>query len=304
MSQAPGGAALDRTLREVSETLERAGVPSPRVDAEALLAHALGVPLAEVWRRSVLGQALPEETRGDLEELVRRRAARVPLQHLTGVAHFRGLSLRIGQGVFVPRPETEVLVGLALDAVRAAEAAGAATPVVLDLCTGSGAIALAIKDEHPGADVAGVEVSEDAHAWACRNVEHTGLDVTVLLGDAAASERVVGAWLAGRAPDVLTCNPPYIPTGAVPRDLEVRDHDPALALYGGSTDGLAIPLTMAARAAALLRPGGVLLMEHADVQGEDLVRRLDGTGAWSEVIDHLDLSGRPRVVRAVRAAGS
>ena len=168
--------------------------------------------------------------------------------------------------------------------------------MVVDLCTGSGAIALAIKDEVPGAEVHGVELSDLAHAWAVRNRDDLGLDVEMVLGDATTAF----AELEGEV-DVVVSNPPYIPVGAVPNDPEVRDHDPDVALYGGSADGLRIPLEVAARAARLLRPGGVLLMEHADVQGRSLPAALRGSGAWTGVEDHPDLAGRPRVTRAVRA---
>ena len=160
------------------------------------------------------------------------RAARVPLQHLTGQAHFRRLTLAVGPGVFVPRPETEVTAGHAIDAASAL----GPDAVVVDLCTGSGAIALAVKDELPGARVLAVELSDLAHGWAVANRDRLGLDVEVRLGDATtAFDDLEGAV------DVVVSNPPYIPVGAVPVDPEVRDHDPEVALYGGSADGLADP---------------------------------------------------------------
>jgi len=168
--------------------------------------------------------------------------------------------------------------------------------VVVDLCGGSGAIALAIKDEVPAAEVHGVELSALAHAWAIRNRDDLGLDVDLRLGDAtlAFPDLEAGA-------DVVVSNPPYIPVGAVPNDPEVRDHDPEVALYGGSSDGLRIPLEVAARAAVLLRPGGFFVMEHADVQGVSLPAALRATGLWQDIRDHKDLNGRPRAVTAVRA---
>ena len=278
-------------VRAAAGVLAAAGVRSPRVDAELLLAHVLDRDLSELRRALVLGEPVGEGERAAYDRLVEQRAARVPLQHLTGVAHFRRLSLRVGPGVFVPRPETEVLVDLALADLRAAGEA----PVVVDLCTGSGAIALAVADEWPEARVHAVELSEDAHAWAAANVARSGLRVDLRLGDATtAFEDLLGQV------DVVVSNPPYIPPGSVPVDPEVRDHDPEVALYGLGEDGLQVPLAVAARAAELLVPGGVLLMEHADVQGEELVRRLTATGDWMEVTDHADLTGLPRVTRAVR----
>ncbi len=287
------GTGLGDLLRSATGTLAGAGVPSPRADAEALLAHALGMPTAEVRRAALLGRGVGDRERAAYEQLVAQRAARVPLQHLTGEAHFRTLTLRVGPGVFVPRPETEVLVDLALAELATADRD---RPVVVDLCTGSGAIALAVAAEHPAATVHAVELEEDAHAWAQANVTATGLPVDLRLGPAQqAFPDLVGAV------DVVLSNPPYIPPGSVPVDPEVRDHDPAAALYGLGEDGLQVPLEVAARAAELLVGGGVLLMEHADVQGEDIVQRLRATGHWAAVDDHPDLTGRPRVVRAVRA---
>jgi release factor glutamine methyltransferase len=224
--------------------------------------------------------------------LVAERAARVPLQHLTGQAHFRHLTLSVGPGVFTPRPETEVVAGLAIDAARRSGPA----PVVVDLCTGSGAIALAVADEVSGATVHAVELSVEAHAWAARNVEATGLPVELRLGDATAAYPELDGTV-----DVVVSNPPYIPVGMVPLDPEVRDHDPEVALFGGSGDGLAIPLAVARRAAGLLRAGGTLVMEHADSQGEALPAALRRTGEWLDVEDHQDLTGRPRATVATRA---
>jgi len=167
---------------------------------------------------------------------------------------------------------------------------------VVDLCTGSGAIALAIKDEVPAAEVHGVELSDLAHAWAIRNRDDLGLDVDIRLGDATSAFPDLEA-----AVDVVVSNPPYIPVGAVPNDPEVRDHDPDVALYGGSADGLRIALEVAARAAVLLRTGGFFVMEHADVQGDSLPAALRAAGCWRDIQDHVDLNGRPRAVTAVRA---
>jgi release factor glutamine methyltransferase len=282
------GSDLRSAVRAATARLAEAGIASAESDAVVLAAHALGSTVGDVRKAMVLGAAAPAA----YEELVEARASRLPLQHLTGRAGFRGLELEVGPGVFVPRPETEVVAGLAIDAARAAGEA----PVVVDLCTGSGAIALSVKDEVPAAQVYAVELSELAHAWAVRNRERTGLDVQVRLGDATAAFGELDGSV-----DVVVSNPPYIPLGAVPVDPEVREHDPEVALYGGSEDGLATPLAVAARAAALLRPGGVLVMEHADTQGESLPAALVATGRWRDVRDEPDLTGRPRATVAVRA---
>lgn len=287
---------LRAVVAEASLALRSAGVASPEADALALAAHALGVEPAELRRRMILGNGAEPAFYDRFEGLVRERAARVPLQHLTGRAAFRRLELEVGPGVFVPRPETEVVAGLAIEAVHAALARGTPAPVVVDLCTGSGAIALAIKDEAPPARVCAVELDALAHAWAVRNREVTELEVDLVLGDATTAFPD----LEGSV-DVVVSNPPYVPVGQAPLDPEVRHHDPDVALYGGSADGLAIPQRVAARAAALLRPGGVLVMEHADCQGESLPAALRRTGEWTDVSDRLDLGGRPRATVAHRA---
>ncbi|HMM94690.1 peptide chain release factor N(5)-glutamine methyltransferase [Phycicoccus sp.] len=269
------------------------GIGSPDADAVELAAFALGTDASEVRRRMVLRDAADAGFLDRYDGLVAERLSRVPLQHLTGRAFFRRLTLAVGPGVFVPRPETEVTAGLAIDAAREA----GERPLVVDLCTGSGAIALAVADEVPGARVHAVELGPEAHAWAAQNVARLGLLVQLRLGDATtAFDDLEGSV------DVVVSNPPYIPDGAVPVDPEVRDHDPELALYGRSRDGLAVPLAVAARAAVLLRPGGTLVMEHADEQGESLPAALRATGDWVDVVDHRDLTGRPRTTVAVRAS--
>ncbi|MGA8248244.1 MAG: peptide chain release factor N(5)-glutamine methyltransferase, partial [Nocardioides sp.] len=226
------------------------------------------------------------------DELVARRAAREPLQHLTGVAHFRHVDLLVGPGVFVPRPETELLAGWAIDAARdAVPASSADGPVVVDLGTGSGAVAKAIKDELPRADVYAVELDEQAYAWAARNLAGTGVDLRQ--GDlGAAFDELAGAV------DVVVSNPPYIPHEAWESvAVEVRDHDPQLALYA-SGDGLDTIRVVERRAALLLRPGGVVGVEHADVQGVSAPEVFSRTGRWEQVRDHADLAGRARFLTA------
>jgi release factor glutamine methyltransferase len=283
--------SLRREVQAAASTLAEAGVPSPETDAVALAAFVLGSDPADVRKQIVLGAETDAGFADRYGGLVAERARRVPLQHLTGRAAFRRLELSVGPGVFVPRPETELAAGLAIDGARAA----GPRPVVVDLCTGSGAIALAVKDEVPDAQVYAVELGVEAHAWAVRNVIDTGLEVELVRGDAATAFPELDGTV-----DVVVSNPPYIPVGMVPLDPEVRDHDPELALYGGSEDGLAVPLAVAARAAVLLRPGGLLVMEHADTQGRSLPAALLRSGGWSEVRDHEDLTGRPRTTTARR----
>jgi release factor glutamine methyltransferase len=170
-------------------------------------------------------------------------------------------------------------------------------PVVVDLCTGSGALALAVATEVPGCDVHAVELSVQAHAWAARNVQRWAPGLDLRLGDAASAFDDLDGTV-----DVVVSNPPYVPPGSVPVDPEVRDHDPEVALYGGGPDGLAVPRLVVAAASRLLRPGGLLVVEHADVQQPALLAVLAGSGAWDHPTGHRDLTGRPRYVTARRAS--
>jgi release factor glutamine methyltransferase len=290
------GAAAARTLsdalRAATQRLAEAGVPSPRHDAEALAAHVLRRPRAEVVVAALRGDdvALGET----YDDLVAERARRVPLQHLTGVATFRGLDLAVGPGVFVPRPETEVVAQAAVDEARVVVADGR-SPVVVDLCTGSGAIAVAVAVEVPYAEVHAVELSEHAVAWAARNAAAHAPVVDLRTGDAATAFPELDGLV-----DVVVSNPPYVPPDSVPVDPEVRDHDPEVALYGLGPDGLQVPRLVVASAARLLRPGGLLVVEHAEVQQPGLRAVLMSSGLWDDVAGHLDLTGRPRYVTARR----
>jgi release factor glutamine methyltransferase len=267
-------------LDEAVATLLTAGVPTPRVDAELLLAHVLGVP------RSRLALARPEDAEAArFAQLVQRRAARVPLQHLTGSAPFRHLDVAVGPGVFVPRPETELLVDAVLPVLRDSS-------IVVDLCAGSGALALAIAQEAPGTRVYAVENSPAALVWLRRNCE--GTDVTVVDGDVRDPDLL--ADLRGSV-DVVVSNPPYVPFD-MRVDPEVRA-DPDEAVFAGP-DGLAVVPSVLARAAELLRDGAVLALEHDDTQGTAVPGLLRADGCWVDVTDHVDLTGRPRYVTARR----
>jgi len=266
------------TIAEGASRLLRGGVPSPDHDAAELLAHVLGTTRA----RLPLLDDLPDGSLERYHALVERRADREPLQHLTGEAWFRHVRLEVGPGVFTPRPETELLAGWAVE-----EAGRREEPVVVDLCTGSGAIAKAVADEVPQARVHAVELDDPAYRWAERNLAGSGVDLRQ--GDFATAFDD----LAGTV-DVVVCNPPYVPLEAWESVApEARDHDPHLALFSGA-DGLDAIRVLAVRAAVLLKPGGVVGVEHADVQGEAVPAVFSATGRWSEVRDHPDLAGRPR----------
>jgi release factor glutamine methyltransferase len=269
-------------LARARTRLGDAGVASPEHDAAELLAHVLGTTRS----RLPLVDEVPADRVATYDALVTRRAAREPLQHLLGVTHFRHVELRVGPGVFVPRPETELLAGWAIEQALLLE-----SPVLVDLCTGSGAVAKAIADEVPGARVHAVELDEPAHAWAERNLAGTGVDLRQ--GDMAAAFED----LAGTV-DVVVCNPPYIPLDAWESvAAEARDHDPHLALFSGD-DGLVAMRVVERVSARLLRSSGVVGAEHADLQGRSAPAVFLASGRWSDVRDHRDLAGRPRYLTA------
>lgn len=299
----PAGAPLAEVLRQATARLAAAGVATPRADATTLLAHVVEVDTGELARLAILGRRLAPEVAPRFAALMDRRCEREPLQHLTGRAPFRGIELAVGPGVFVPRPETEVVAGHAIDELTRVRATGRSETTAVDLCTGSGAIALAIADEVPGVRVVAVEFSDDALIWARQNVEArrpvTGGGVELVRADVTTDLPQLGD-LRGRV-DVVVSNPPYIPPDAVPVDVEVARHDPHAALYGLGEDGLQVPRAVAERAADLLRPDGLFVMEHADVQSDAMVAHLAADPRWTEVAAHEDLTGRPRYVSARRA---
>lgn len=301
---APGSAGADRapgvrTLVEAAvRVLDEAGVPSPRVDAVALAAYALGLPRLEL---ALAPDPAPAGFVEELAELVERRRRREPLQHIVGHTVFRYLTLRVEPGVFVPRPETEVVAQVAIDEAARLVAAGT-TPVVVDLCCGTGAIALSVDTEVPGAHVVAVDLSPEAVGLTRANSGAVGTrTLRVEQGDVRDPDLL--ADLVGKV-DVLVSNPPYVPPDAVPREPEVRDHDPDLALYGGGADGLDVPRAVLAAAARLLVPGGLLVMEHAEVQDAEARAAADRTGAFVDVGTLPDLTGRPRILVARRKAPS
>ncbi|MFT4296475.1 MAG: peptide chain release factor N(5)-glutamine methyltransferase [Micropruina sp.] len=259
----------------------------PDADARLLLAHALGVPTS---RLLTLG-AVDDEAAARFEDLLGRRATGIPVQYLTGTAPFRHVEVAVGPGVFIPRPETETMTGWALD--RLAEAGE--SPLVVELCAGSGAISLAIADEFPTARQYAVELSEDAVGYAVRNLAGTGVElIQADMADALPE-------LDGTV-DLVIANPPYVPLEAydgIP--AEVREHEPTLALFSGA-DGLDAMRVLAGVAARLLRPGGWVCAEHAEVQHSSAPAVFVGHGGFDQVRDRPDLNDRPRFVTARRIA--
>lgn len=281
----PRGEELAQVLARATAAL--AQVPSPRVDAELLAAHLLhGGSRAELQRALLLGERLTPAQVAEYEALVARRAEREPLQHITGRAPFYRLELSVGPGVFVPRPETELLVEEALKVLSARAEPATGQLCVVDLCTGSGAIAAALKSELPEAQVFAVELSDEAIPYARRNLEPLG--VHLVQGDAlTALTELVGRF------DAVLSNPPYIPPANVPADPEAALHDPDMALYGGGEDGMQMPTAIAARAYELLAPGGFFMMEHDDTQEEAVAELLARVG-FERCYPVRDLNGRPR----------
>ncbi|WP_229071296.1 peptide chain release factor N(5)-glutamine methyltransferase [Actinoplanes sp. DH11] len=270
-------------LAAATAVLADAGLASPRVDAELLAAHALGVSRG----RLLIIDTMRAGELARFRALVAERARRIPLQHLLGTAAFRHLELAVGDGVFVPRPETELLAGWGIE--RTAPGA-----TVVDLCSGSGAIALSVADESAASRVFAVERSPAALRWLRRNAENFPA-VRVIEGDVTDSDLLSD--LHGQV-DVVLCNPPYVPDGT-PVPPEVSDHDPAEAVFGGG-DGLAVIRPVIALAARLLRPGGKLGIEHDDVHGAAVPGLLDADGRFIDVTAHEDLTGRPRYATACR----
>nr|WP_203660004.1 peptide chain release factor N(5)-glutamine methyltransferase [Streptomyces sp. SID14446] len=275
-------------LAEVAQATQRladAGVPSPRNDAEELAAFVHGV------KRGELHTVKDADFDARYWEVIARREAREPLQHITGRAYFRYLELQVGPGVFVPRPETESVVGWAIDAVRAMDVV---EPLIVDLCTGSGAIALALAQEVPRSRVHAVELSEDALRWTRKNVEGSRVDLRQ--GDALEAFPDLDGQV-----DLVISNPPYIPlTEWEYVQPEARDHDPELALFSGE-DGLDLIRGIERTAHRLLRPGGVVVVEHADTQGGQVPWIFTEERGWADAADHPDLNNRPRFATARKA---
>lgn len=277
-------------LQQGRAALDQVGIPSAGADAELLLAHVLELGRGEIAVKAIVGTVLTEAQELAFESVLARRATREPLQHITGLAPFRHLVLHVGPGVFVPRPETEGVAQIAIDALSAR---AEPQPVAVDLGTGSGALALAMATEVPRARVYAVELSPDAAVWTRRNIASTGADVTLVEGDMASALPELDG-----AVQVVVSNPPYIPLGMVPRDPEVRLFDPELALYGG-VDGLDLVRALSQRALALLVPGGTLVIEHGEEQGP-AIRELLSRDGWRGAATHEDLTRRDRATTAVR----
>ncbi|WP_199432737.1 peptide chain release factor N(5)-glutamine methyltransferase [Qaidamihabitans albus] len=285
---------LRLAIMEATRILEDAGVASPRADAELIASHVLGVERGRLPLVPLVDPPVVEAIR----QLVMRRAKRVPLQHLTGWAALGDITVDIGPGVFVPRPETELLLEWGLKLLKGRE-----YPVVVDLCTGSGVLALAVAHARPDAVVYAVDVDPNALAWARHNADLRAAagDTSIRLYSGDVTDATVFAELDGLV-DLVLCNPPYVPQGTqVPP--EVAEHDPPVAVFapGG---GLEVIRHVVAAAARLLRPGGGVAIEHDDTHGKAVPALLSARRVLTDVVDHPDLAGRPRFVTALRTVGS
>lgn len=314
MNQQRHGTSLAGLVDSGHRLLAQAGVPTPLNDARLLLADALGCDLHQLDQALLLKRTAEElltdeggrrqadgfrrATLDRYQSYLQRRAGREPLQYILGHAYFRYLDLRLGPGVFIPRPETETVVQAGVEALT-----GVNHPLAVDLCSGSGAIGLSLAIEVPGSQVKAVEVNKEAYRWGALNatdqeaaIRESGSDYQLLLAD--ATDPATLSDLDAKV-DLVISNPPYVPMDAIPGQPEVRDWDPDLALYGGSPDGCLLPCRILDKAMVLLAPGGLLVMEHDASQGPAMVAAALERG-FVQARTHQDLAGRDRYLTARR----
>lgn len=291
-------------LQNAIARLREAGVESAEYDARLLLAKACSVSLAELNKALILGDLtdFSPDYASKYSDFVSRRTSREPLQHIVGRAPFRYLDLQVGKGVFVPRPETEIVVEAGLNWLRES---GISKPTVVDLCAGSGAIGLSIATEVADAQVWAVEKSPEAFQYLRKNFEETAKkweNIQIFSRYHAVLADATKAHISDCTPelhaicgkvDLVITNPPYVPESQVPEQVEVREYDPPVALYGGSADGLLIPEQIMRAAFALLKSGGAMVMEHDISQGDALKKYAESVG-FSRARVGNDLTGRPR----------
>lgn len=300
---------------QVASTLEQAGIEPYRHEALVLVAYALGIEVRELQRLIIMRQDTPLSSDATaqlmqrIETLTQRRAQREPLQHILGVAPFRYLTLQVGRGVFIPRPETELVVQAGLDWLEHQHQVHQLTqPRVVDLCAGSGAIGLAVLTERVDSQVWAVELDNNALQWTQRNVEtvceqyestHAAQRYHLIQGDATQAASLDELQPIVGAVDLVLSNPPYIPLNTPVTQPEVRDYDPQLALYGGSADGTAIPQRVLDAGYQLLTSGGCMVMEHDASQGAALAEYAQHIG-FTHVEVCQDYAGRDRFIQAIK----
>jgi release factor glutamine methyltransferase len=268
-------------IAKLSQDFLEAGIESAEADAKELICHALSISKSDLMMLELENKLIDERQLTEIIELSKKRQNRVPLQHLTGISFFRNLELLVGPGVFVPRPETESLVELAL---------GLELPekTSIEIGTGSGAISIALSTEGQF-EATAIEVSTEAASWAEKNIAKSNANVNLQIQD-------FNLFSSNQKYGLLISNPPYIPSGAIPVDPEVNLYDPEIALYSGE-DGLDL-IRVLADSKHLLLAGGVLLFEHDESQRESIVQLLLDKG-WQNVRHFQDLNGRDRFIQAV-----
>jgi release factor glutamine methyltransferase len=285
--------SLKSQLTAIVSRLERAGVPSGRVDAELLVAHVLQISRGDMLASCAMDRDLTSFQEAELELLVKRREQREPLQHLLGVAPFMTFDVQVGPGVFVPRPETESLAERAIQSATAIPAGDRGVHII-DLCSGSGVVAIALARAIPHASVYALEVSEEALPYLRHNAATLAPELIILEGS-------VETWGAGVSPgsfDLIVSNPPYIPDAEVPNDPEVQNFDPQRALYGGP-DGLDVVRQIVAAARVALRGGGALMVEHSNLQGA-ATREIFTQQDFRTITTEQDMVGRDRFTQGYR----
>jgi release factor glutamine methyltransferase len=274
-------AQIKQLLLEAETILTSAKIENPKLDAQLLLSELLQISRTEL----LLNSEITLEQATIFNEQIQQRCNHRPIQYITGVAYFRYLTLRVGEGVLIPRPETEELVSGVIEKINAAD-----RPITLiDLGSGSGAIALAVAYEIPDVKVIAVEKSDDALLWLRKNKDLIAPHVEVISAD-------VKDFVVAKKVDFVTANPPYLPDAEMlPKDVE--DFEPAAALRGGA-DGMEIPRQFILCAARVLKNGGYFAIEHGEQQGESIKIALNYF--FTEVVLHYDLTGRPRWTSAIR----
>jgi len=285
---------LASCLRDATQRLAQAGVASPQVDAEMLLAHAAGVSRGELLARVHSGKTVEDADLAQWDKLIVRRENREPLQHLTGTAAFMSFEVKVGPGVFVPRPETQSLVehAIAQAQVMAVREVGLH---IVDLCSGSGVVAISLARAVLHASVVAVEASASAVEYLRHNVDTLAPNITVVESDVVS----FGQSVKDASIDMIVANPPYVPLAEVPNDPEVSRYDPVMALYGGE-DGLDTVHEIVTLATRALRPGGYLAIEHSNLQG-DAVRFTLKEAGLRMVSTELDLVGRERFTQGFQS---
>jgi release factor glutamine methyltransferase len=301
---AQAGVTLTQLLAGAAEQLSSAGIEHADFEACSLLAAAAQVGVSQVRSWQIMGSGvgvLGEGVQADFRGFLSRRLRREPLQYITGHVGFRYLDVLVGPGVFIPRPETEMIVDLGIEKLGGAPIP--TYPLVADLCAGSGAIGLSVASEFTGSKVVGIEKSDAAFSWLQKNAERVNTrfpnsNYTPLLGDATEPSAALN-FSGGQRFDCVLSNPPYVPESEPPLQPEVK-YDPEMALYGGSADGMAIPGKVISCAAQLLREGGFVAIEHDISQAPAMAAAMRSSG-FIDVAVRNDLTGRPRFTVGIRA---